>query len=297
MPDSHHPRRSVLYMPGSRARALEKARSLPADALILDLEDAVAPDEKPAAREQVVRAVAEGGFGPREVVIRINGLETEWGRADMAAACACGPDAILLPKVNAAEDVAAAEALMGAAPERTRLWAMMETPLAVLNAAAIAGASPRLACLVMGTNDLATELRAGHVADRRPLLTGLSLCLLAARARGLACIDGVYNAFRDEEGLRAECRQGRAMGFDGKTLIHPAQLAAANEIFAPTEAELAEAREQLTAFEDAQKAGQGVAVVRGRIVENLHVAQARRLIAQAEAIRTLEAAAAGKETA
>jgi citrate lyase beta subunit len=285
-----HPYRSMLYMPGSRPRALEKARSLPADALILDLEDAVAPAEKVRARELVAAAVAAGGYGGRTLLIRINGLETDWGGEDFASACAAGPDAILLPKVEKAADIERAAGLLErhGAPERTRLWAMMETPRAMLTAAAIAGAHPRLAGFVLGTNDLVKDLGAAHTADRLPLVTGLGLCLLAARAEGLVCVDGVYNAFQDADGLRAACVQGREMGFDGKTLIHPDQIAVANAVFAPSAADLDLAASQVAAFEAAEARGEGVAVVDGRIVENLHVAAARRLIARAAAIRALE---------
>ncbi len=287
-----YPYRSVLYMPGSRERALEKARSLPADALILDLEDAVAPAEKPRGRDLVTAAVAAGGYGPRRLIIRINGLETVWGAEDLAAASAAGPDAILLPKVEDPAVIVHVAARMAAfgAPARTRIWAMMETPRGVLNAAAIAASHPRLGGFVMGTNDLAKELGAAHTPDRVPMLTSLGLCLLAARAHGLACIDGVYNAFQDEEGLRAACLQGRAMGFDGKTLIHPAQLAVANEIFAPAPDEVELARTHVEAFAAATARGEGVAVVDGRIVENLHVETAHRLLARAAAIAELEAA-------
>ncbi|MBB5517040.1 citrate lyase beta subunit [Rubricella aquisinus] len=282
------PRRSVLYMPGSKSRALEKAQTLPADALILDLEDAVAPSEKEIARALVCDAVRAGGFGQREVVIRINGLDTPWGMDDLTAACAAHPDAILIPKVNSAADL---KRPAEQAPEGTALWAMMETPRGILNAAEIA-AAPRLACFILGTNDLVNDLHAAHTPDRMPILTALSWCLLAARAEGIACIDGVYNAFKDEDGLRAACLQGRDMGFDGKTLIHPAQLAIANEVFAPSETDLEQARAYVAAFEAAEAAGEGVAVVNGKIVENLHVANARRLLAQAEAIAALEAEAA-----
>ncbi|MEL6234090.1 MAG: CoA ester lyase [Pseudomonadota bacterium] len=288
MTDLARPRRSVLYMPGSNPRALEKARSLPADTLILDLEDAVAPDEKARARD-LVGAACAAGFGAREVVIRINGLDTDWGAADLAAAVAAGPDAILLPKVDGAADLLRAEAGLGDAPQTTRLWAMMETAQGILAAAQIAAATPRLACLVMGTNDLLKELRAETSADRLALMPALGTCLLAARAHGRAAIDGVYNAFKDEAGLRAECAQGRIMGFDGKTLIHPAQLAIANEVFAPGAAALAEARAQLAAWEEAAAEGRGVAVLNGRIVENLHVENARRLIAEDAAIQALQA--------
>ena len=284
------PRRSALYMPGSKQRALEKARELPADVLILDLEDAVTPAEKEAARSLVAEAVRARAFGRREVVIRVNGPETEWGAEDMAAAAACGPDAVLLPKVESAAQLSEAGARMLGA-RSPALWSMIETPRGVLNADAIAGASPRLACLVMGTNDLAAELRAAPTPDRAPLAAALQMTVLAARAHGLAVLDGVHNAFRDLEGLRAECAQGRALGFDGKTLIHPGQIAVANEVFGPTAAELETARRHLEAFAAAEAAGQGVAVVDGRIVENLHVASARRLLAEAEAIRALEAGA------
>jgi citrate lyase beta subunit len=288
-----HPHRSVLYMPGSRERALEKARTLPADALILDLEDAVAPAEKPRARELVGEAVEAGGYGSRRLLIRTNGLDTEWGAADIARACRAGPDAILLPKVERPEDVIGVAATMAAegAPERTRIWAMMETPRGILNAAAIAASHPRLEGFVLGTNDLVKELGAAHTPDRLPLVASLGLCLLAARAEGLVCVDGVYNAFQDEEGLRAACIQGRDMGFDGKTLIHPAQLAVANAVFAPSREDLELAAAQVEAFEAATARGEGVAVVNGRIVENLHVAIARRLLARAAAIAELEAVA------
>jgi citrate lyase beta subunit len=290
-PDAH-PYRSVLYMPGSRPRALEKARSLRADALILDLEDAVAPTEKPNARELVAEAVETGGYGERRLLIRINGFDTDWGEDDMARAALAGPDAVLLPKVESPEHViGAAERLdrLGA-PDRTRLWAMMETPCGVLNAAAIAAAHPRLEGFVLGTNDLAKELGAAHIPGRLPLVASLGLCLLAARAEGLVCVDGVYNAFQDQDGLRAVCVQGRDMGFDGKTLIHPGQLAIANEVFAPSPDDVALAERQVAAFEAAEACGEGVAVVDGRIVENLHVVTARRLLARAAAIAALEAA-------
>jgi citrate lyase beta subunit len=279
-------------MPGSKPRALEKAPTLAADVLLLDLEDAVAPSEKGEARRIVAEAVAARGFGPREVVVRVNGLDTDWGADDIKAAAAAGADAVLLPKVDDAAQVAAAVACMEAAgaAESCAVWAMMETPLGVLNAAQIA-AAPRMAGFVMGTNDLAKDLRSGEDKARQPMLTALGLCLLAARAHGLACLDGVYVAFKDEVGLRAECEQGRTLGFDGKTLIHPAQLAIANAVFGPSEAALDEARRFVAAYEAALAEGQGVAVVDGRIVENLHVATARRLLAEAEAIAALEAAA------
>jgi citrate lyase beta subunit len=287
------PRRSVLYLPGSRERALEKARSLPADALILDLEDAVAPSEKAAARGLVAEAVARRDFGAREVIVRINALSTEWGADDLTAACAAGPDAILLPKVDDPAQIAEVAGVMARrrAPAETLIWAMIETPLGALRAERIA-AAPRLGAFVLGTNDLAKELRAEHTAMRLPMMTALGLSLLAARAYGLACIDGVHNAIRDAEGLRAACAQGREFGFDGKTLVHPDQIRIANEVFAPSPEALAAARAQVAAFEDAAAKGLGVAVLEGRIVEGLHAAAARRLLAEAEAIAALEAAAA-----
>lgn len=280
-----NPYRSVLYMPGSNPRALEKARSLPADALILDLEDAVAPDMKAQARDLVAGAVAEGGYGARRLIIRINGLDTRWGAEDLEAALSVRPHAILLPKVARVRDVAVvADTLSAADPNHpTRLWAMIESPQGVLNAAEIARA-PRMAAFIMGTNDLAKELGCRNRADRLPLLGALSHSLLAARAAGILCIDGVYNAFKDDAGLRSECEQGRDMGFDGKTLIHPAQIAIANDVFAPTEGEVTEARRQVEAFDQARARGEGVAVLDGKIVENLHVETARQTLAKAQAI-------------
>ena len=291
MIDLNRPRRSVLYMPGSKERALEKAKTLPADALILDLEDAVAPDEKTNARQLVSDAVRNGGYGERELVIRINGLDTPWGEDDLAAACAAAPHAILLPKVESAAMVRDIEQQMqshGAQPG-TLLWAMMETPLGMLNAAEIAAATPRLGCFILGTNDLVKDLNAEHTPAREPVITALGLSLLAAKAYGLAIIDGVYNAFKDEDGLRASCLQGRAMGFDGKTLIHPAQIEPCNVIFSPDEAALDLARRQVEAFREATEKGEGVAVVDGKIVENLHVETANRLLTKADAIKTMEA--------
>lgn len=275
-----HPYRSVLYLPGARKRVLEKARSLAADALIFDLEDAVAPEDKPAARDLVCEVVQEG-YGARKCLIRVNGLDTRWGEADLEAAINAAPAGILIPKVNtAAELQAIAPRLQG----KTRLWAMMETPLGILNAAKIAASTPALEGFVIGTNDLVKELFASHMPDRAPVMTALSLCLLAARAHGLVCVDGVYNAFKDGTGLRAECEQGLAMGFDGKTLIHPAQIDITNEVFAPDEAELALARRYIEAFENAS----GVAVVDGKIVENLHVENAVRLLAKADMIAKMK---------
>jgi citrate lyase beta subunit len=291
MEHGDRPTRSVLYMPGSKPRALEKARTLAADAVIFDLEDAVLPTEKARAREIVAAAVRAGGYGARRVLVRINALDTDWGADDLAAAAAARPDAILVPKVERPEDVrrVAEGAAAAGAPEAVRIWAMMETPRAVLNAAAIAASHPRLEGFVMGTNDLAKDLGALHTLERVALLPSLGLCLLAARAEGLVAVDGVYNAFRDAEGFRAACAQSRALGFDGRTLIHPDQIAAANAAFAPTEAEVALAEAQAAAFAAAKARGEGVAVVGGRIVENLHVAIARRLLARAAAIAALEA--------
>jgi (3S)-malyl-CoA thioesterase len=278
------PYRSVLYIPGSKERALEKARDLAADAIIFDLEDAVTPEEKVAARATLARFLSEVDYAPRARIVRINGFDTDWGRADAAAFAAHpGVEAILVPKVNAPADLDAVAGVAGDKP----LWAMMETAAGMLNAAAIA-AHPRLAGMVMGTNDLAKELGSRFRADRMPLLTGLGLCLLAAKASGRVIVDGVYNAFKDAAGLEAECAQGRDMGFDGKTLIHPAQVEIANAAFAPSAEEVDLARRQIAAFNAAQAQGQGVAVLDGRIVENLHVVTAQAVLARAEAIRALE---------
>jgi (3S)-malyl-CoA thioesterase len=283
MHDRIRPWRSVLYIPGSKERALEKARSLTADAIIFDLEDAVTPDAKIEARALLAQVLATTDFGARARIVRINALETPWGRDDLAAFAGVTVEAILIPKVNSAADVQAVADLVPGVD----LWAMMETPLAMLNAAEIA-AHPRLTGMVMGTNDLAKDLNARFRADRLPMLAGLGLCLLAAKAHGVVIVDGVYNAFKDAEGLRAECDQGRDMGFDGKTLIHPDQLAVANAAFAPSEAEIDLARRQIAAFEAAQAQGRGVAVVDGKIVENLHIVTARAVLATAQAIAALE---------
>ena len=282
------PRRSVLYMPSSNERALEKAKTIPCDALILDLEDAVAPDAKPAARDAACAAAASGAYGRREVTIRVNGADTEWHADDLAAACAAGPDGIVVPKVSSADEVLALVDAMAAhgAPDHTALWAMVETPRAMLHAEEIAAASERLTVLVMGTNDLAKELYAEHVPGRAPLLTGLSLALLAARATGTAIVDGVYNDVKDADGFLAECRQGREMGFDGKTLIHPGQVEGANAAFAPSEQAVEDARGILQAWEDG--AGSGVVTYQGRMVESLHVDTARRTLAVHEAISARE---------
>ncbi len=286
---SVRPRRSVLYMPGSNARALEKAKTLPADGLIFDLEDAVAPDAKESAREQVCAAVRAGGYGPRELVIRVNGLATPWGHADLNAAARAGADAILIPKVESADAVRQALSVLDAAgaPDDLPIWCMMETPRGMLHAEEIAGASPRVACFVMGTSDLAKELHAAHTRMRLPMLTSLGLCLLAARACGLVILDGVYLDLQDDEGFAEACRQGAELGFDGKTLIHPKQIAPANEVFAPSPEEVDRARRIIAAYEQAMQEGKGVVVVDGRLVENLHVVEARRQVALAEAIAAM----------
>lgn len=284
------PRRSVLYMPGSNARALEKAATLPADALILDLEDAVAPEAKTLAREQVCAAVAARRFGKREVIIRINGLDTEWGHDDMEAASKAAPDAILVPKVNDLVDVEHADQHMGDAPASCALWLMIETPHAIFNANEIAGAGGRLACLVMGTNDLVKELRAQHTPGREALLTSLNLAVLAARAHGLVVIDGVFNEIAETAGFDAVCKQGRALGFDGKTLIHPSQIEGCNRIFSPDPQEVARARSILEAFEKPENKGKGAIALDGRMVELLHAEIARQTVALADAIEALGAA-------
>jgi citrate lyase subunit beta/citryl-CoA lyase len=287
---SMRPRRSVLYMPGSNARALEKAKTLPADAVIFDLEDAVAPEAKDLARRQVCDTVSAGGYGDREVVVRINALDTPWGEADLAAVAAAAPAAILVPKVSSPENLVAIGSRLrrlGAA-ERTRVWAMMETPLAILNAEAIASAArdvdTRLECLVLGTNDLAKESRARILPGRAVLMPWLMTTLLAARAHDLDILDGVYNALADEAGFRAECEQARDAGFDGKTLIHPNQIAPANEIFAPPADEVEHARAVIAAFEKPENQGKGAISLDGRMVERMHADIARRTVELAEAI-------------
>ena len=291
MPDVR-PRRSVLYMPGANTRALEKARTLPADALIFDLEDAVAPDAKEAARNNVVAAAKSKAYGRREIAIRCNGLGTPWGKADVAAIATSGADAMVVPKVESAADVAAIVSLLDAAgaPASMAVWAMMETPRGMLHAEEIAGSHPRLTLFVMGTNDLVKDMRARHTPMRLPMITALGLGILAARAHGLTILDGVYNDIQDTDGFRDVCRQGLEMGFDGKTLIHPSQVEPCNETFAPSEGELAMAGRIVAAFKAAQAEGKGVVTVDGRMIENLHVEQAERALAMAAAIRELQAA-------
>jgi (3S)-malyl-CoA thioesterase len=288
MENRARPYRSVLYIPGSNARALDKAKSLDVDAIIFDLEDAVAIDAKADARDLLAETLAAADYGPRAKLIRINGFDTEWGAADLETLTAANPEAILLPKVNSKADIEDLARRLDAQAETadTQIWAMMESPLGMLNALEIAQ-GPRMAGFIMGTNDLAKDLNCRYRADRQPMLTSLSLCLLAARTAGISAVDGVYNAFKDENGLRAECEQGRDMGFDGKTLIHPAQVAVANEVFAPSAAEIDLARRQIEALDEAERQGKGVAVVDGKIVENLHVATALQILAKAEAIAAI----------
>jgi len=280
------PRRSVLYMPGSNARAIEKAQSLPADALILDLEDAVAPDAKVAARALVCEAVRARGFGRREVVVRINALSTAWGEADLAAAAEAKPDAILVPKVSAGKDISDVEARLS--PSDVAVWAMIETPLALFNLAEIAGTGGRLACFVLGTNDLIKEFRGAHMADRQNVSAALSLSVAAARAFGLSVIDGVYNDISDTDGFYTTCRQGRAFGFDGKTLIHPSQIGPCNAVFAPAPEDVEAARKVIAAFEKPENRGKGAIALDGRMVELLHAEIARRTVRLADAIAALE---------
>lgn len=291
MPTTVRPRRSVLYMPGANTRALEKGRTLPADGLILDLEDSVAPDAKGEARTNIIAALAEGGYGNREILVRVNALETPWGRDDIAALAGCGADALLLPKVESAEHVREADALMAdnGAPADMALWCMMETPRAMLRAEEIAGASPRLGGFVMGTSDLAKDLGCAHTPDRLPMLTSLGLCVLAAKAEGLAILDGVLLDLSDGEGFEAACRQGADMGFDGKTLIHPKTIEAANRVFAPSEEDIAWSEKIIAAHAEAEKDGKGIVLVDGKLIENLHVESARRLVAMAAMIKEAEA--------
>ena len=293
MSKTARPRRSVLYMPGSNARALEKGRTLAADGLILDLEDAVAPDAKEMARQQVGATLKAGGYGARELIVRVNGLESPWGYDDIVTAAGFGADAILLPKVESAGAVHQAETIMEAsgAPQALSIWCMMETPLGMLHAEEIAEASPRVGALVMGTSDLAKELYAAHTRDRLPMITSLGLCMLAARAAGIAILDGVHLDLGDDEGFAYSCRQGKELGFDGKTLIHPKTIDVANEVFGPSEEEVEWSRTIIAAHAEAEKEGKGIVVVDGKLIENLHVLNAERVVAMAKAIRDMESAA------
>jgi citrate lyase subunit beta / citryl-CoA lyase len=286
MPVEIRPRRSVLYVPAANSRALEKARGLDVDGIIFDLEDAVAPDAKLAARDAVAASLSAGGYGRREKLLRINALASPWGKDDLAAASRLALDGVLLPKVESADAVREVAALLLAhgASEKMAIWCMMETPLGVLRAAEIAGASKRIGGLVMGTSDLANDLRAQGTRDRMPMLTSLGICLLAARAFDLAILDGVHLDLADDEGFAQSCRQGRELGFDGKTLIHPKTVAAANAIFAPSAEEIAWSRRIIAAHPAAIEAGRGIVLVDGKLIENLHIENAHRLIALAVAI-------------
>src|SRR5215470_16909453 len=275
------PRRSVLYMPGSNGRALEKAKTLAADGLIFDLEDAVAPDAKAVARQQVCEAVRTGGYGRRELIVRVNGFATPWGWDDLVAVASCGADAVLLPKVESADMVRQAFGVLTAhgAPEHLAIWCMLETPLGILHAEQLAASHPRVAALVMGTSDLVKDLHARHTRERLPLLTSLGLCVLAARAYGLTALDGVHLDLADDAGFAAVCHQAVELGFDGKTLIHPKTIATANTIFSPAPEDVAWARTIIAAYAQAVAAGRGVVVVEGQLIENLHVEEARRVVA------------------
>lgn len=294
MPTNQHPnvrpRRSMLYMPGSNARALDKGRTLACDALIMDLEDAVAPDAKEQARAQIVETLAQGGYGQREIIVRTNGLDTPWGYEDIYVAATSGADAILLPKVEGASTIHHVERIMEAAgaPDSMTIWCMMETPLGILNAQDIGSASPRVGGFVMGTSDLAKDLHASHTRERVPMQASLSHCLLVARAYNLAIVDGVHLDLDDDEGFASSCQQGLEMGFDGKTLIHPKTIAKANEVFGPGRDDVAWSKKIIAAFEEAQSEGKGVVVVEGKLVENLHVAEAKRVVALSDMIEQLE---------
>ncbi len=284
------PRRSVIYMPSSNARALEKAKTLAADGLIFDLEDAVAPDAKASARSAAVNATKSGAYGKREVLIRANALDTEWGDEDVKAIAASGAHGIVIPKVSDPETVRDVDAALrsAGAPDDLKIWAMMETPKGIINAPQIAASCKRLAGLIVGTADLAKDLHCAHPADRWPMLFALQACILAARANGLFALDGVHVDLHDEAGFESACRQGRDLGFDGKTLIHPKQIAGANTAFAPSQQDVERAKRLVAAHKDAAASGQGVTVVDGKLVEGLHVREAERLIAAAEMIAALE---------
>ncbi len=280
------PRRSVLYMPGSNARALDKARNLPADVLILDMEDAVSPDAKELARQQISKSLTQGDYGSRELLIRVNSLTTLWGSDDVAAVARLNADGIVFPKIESADEVHSAVTALdeSGAPAGLPIWIMAETPLGILRIESIAAASPRLGGIIMGTSDLAKELRVRHTPDRIGFITALSMCVMAARAHGLEILDGVHLDLSDDAGFRTACNQGRDLGFDGKTLIHPQQIAAANEIFGPAATEVQEAGIIIAAWEQARREGKGVTVVNGKLIENLHVEQAQRTLAMANAI-------------
>ena len=280
------PRRSVLYMPGANARAMEKARDLPADALIFDLEDAVAPAEKEAARRQVIETLQKGGYGNRELVVRVNGLMTPWGEADVAEMATAGAHSLLIPKVENKQIINGVEGRMqtAQAPDAMSIWCMIETPKGVMRAEEIASASPRLGALVMGTSDLAKDLHCLHTPSRGPFMTSLSWCILAARANGLSILDGVHLDLADGDGFAASCRRGRELGFDGKTLIHPKTIAAANAAFAPDDAEVQWSRLVILAHEEAENAGKGVVLLDGQLIENLHVEEAHRIVGLADRI-------------
>ena len=284
------PRRSVLYMPGSNARALEKARDLPADALIFDLEDAVAPDGKETARRQVCETLEAGGYGARELIVRINGLTTPWGEEDVRAMATAGAHAVLVPKVENKQIIDGVEGRLfsAGAPDELAIWCMIETPRGVMRAEEIASASPRLGALVMGTSDLAKDLHCLHTPRREPFWTSLSWCILAARANGLAVLDGVHLDLSDDDGFAEACRQGREMGFDGKTLIHPKTLAGANAAYAPDSAEIEWSRRVIAVHDAAERDGKGVILLDGQLIENLHVEEARRIVALSTAIEALE---------
>ena len=281
------PRRSVLYMPGANTRALEKAKTLTADSLILDLEDAVAPDAKVAARANILAAL-ETGFGYREAVVRINGLSTPWGMEDLKAFAGSKADAIVLPKVETASQIQEVATLLDKAGARSDLtiWAMIETPMAIFKLQEIASAHPKLEVLVLGTSDLVKDLHARHTPARVETLTALSLSVLAARAHGLCVLDGVHLSLDDDEGLRLSCIQGRDMGFDGKTLIHPKQIELANEFFGPSPQEITEAQERIAAYDAAIQTGAGIAVLNGKLIEELHIQDAKRILALAKAIES-----------
>ena len=290
MAEQNRPRRSALYMPASNARALEKAKSLDVDAVIVDLEDSVAPESKKEAREQAGAAVRDGDYGRREVLIRVNGLGTEWGKNDILSAAKSGADAVCVPKVESADQINAIREVLdeGGAPSQTSIWAMIETPMAILNAGQIAQAGPAdrypVTALLLGTNDLAKETRAVQTPDRLPMLVWLSRCVVAARAYGLDILDGVYNNFRDEDGFRRECQQGRELGMDGKTLIHPSQIGPCNEVFSPSDEDVTWSRNVIAAFDDPKNAGKGVITLDGQMVELLHLDIAKRTVAIADAI-------------